>query len=89
MEVGTYLSVPLELINAAYARRLARLIERAGLPTVGPALGADCYLALMRGDKKAEDGAIRFVVMDAPGRASVRAAPEAMVAGVIAAHTRD
>ena len=89
MVMAADLSVRLGLIDAAYARRLARLIERAGLPTVGPALGADRYLALMRGDKKAEDGAIRFVVMDAPGRASVRAAPEAMVAGVIAAHTRD
>ena len=89
MVMAADLSVRLGLIDAAYARRLARLIERAGLPTVGPALGADRYLALMRGDKKAEDGAIRFVVIDAPGRASVRAAPDAMVAGVIVAHTRD
>ena len=89
MVMAADLSVRLGLIDAGYARRLTRLIERTGLPTVGPALGADRYLGLMRGDKKAEDGAIRFVVIDAPGRASVRAAPEAMVAGVIAAHTRD
>ncbi|HMN76207.1 MAG TPA: 3-dehydroquinate synthase [Burkholderiaceae bacterium] len=88
MVMAADLSVRLGLIDAAYAKRLARLIERAGLPTVGPALGAERYLALMRGDKKAEDGAIRFVVIDAPGRASVRAAPDAMVADVIAAHTR-
>ena len=89
MVMAADLSVRLGLIDAAYAQRLTRLIERAGLPTVGPSLGVERYLALMRGDKKAEDGAIRFVVIDAPGRASVRAAPDAMVADVIAAHTRD
>jgi len=88
MVMAADLSVRLGLIDAAYAGRIARLVERAGLPTVGPALGADRYFELMRGDKKAEDGAIRFVVIDAPGRASVRAAPDAMVACVIAAHTR-
>ena len=88
MVMAADLSVRLGLIDAAYARRVTRLVERAGLPTVGPALGAARYLALMRGDKKAEDGATRYVVIDAPGRASVRAAPDAMVAEVIAAHTR-
>ena len=38
-----------------------RLIERAGLPVVGPNLGADRYLEWMRGDKKSEAGEIRFV----------------------------
>ena len=33
----------------------------------------------MRVDKKAEGGEIRFVVIDAPGRAAVRAAPDALV----------
>ncbi|MEO8123733.1 MAG: 3-dehydroquinate synthase [Burkholderiales bacterium] len=88
MVMAADLSVRLGLIDAAFAQRLTRLIERAGLPTVGPALGADRYLALMRGDKKAEDGAIRFVVIESPGRAGVRGAPDAMVADVIAAHTR-
>jgi 3-dehydroquinate synthase len=63
------------------------LIERAKLPIHGPALGADRYLELMRIDKKSEGGEIRFVVIDSPGRASVRAAPDAVVREVIAAHT--
>lgn len=88
MVMAADLSVRLGLIDAAYAQRLTRLIERAGLPTVGPALGTERYLALMRGDKKAEDGAVRFVVIEAPGRAGVRGAPDAIVADVIAAHTR-
>jgi 3-dehydroquinate synthase len=87
MVMAADLSVRLGLIDSACARRLESLIARAGLPTVGPALGAERYLALMRGDKKAEDGDCRFVVLDAPGRASVRAAPDAVVSAVLAAHT--
>ena len=88
MVMAADLSVRLGLIDAGYAQRLARLIARAGLPTTGPALGTERYLALMRGDKKAEDGATRYVVIESPGRAGVRGAPDAVVAEVIAAHTR-
>ncbi|MET0333283.1 MAG: 3-dehydroquinate synthase, partial [Rhizobacter sp.] len=49
--------------------------------------GAERYLALMRVDKKSEGGEIRFVVIEAPGRAAVQPAPEAMVREVLAAHT--
>ena len=87
MAMAAQLSVRLGLIEAAYAQRLTRLIERAGLPTVGPALGAARYLELMRVDKKAEDGEIRFVVIEAPGHAGVRAAPDELVAAVVEAHT--
>ena len=81
------LSRRLGLVDATYARRLTSLIERAGLPTRGPALGADRYLELMRIDKKAEGGEIRFVVIEAPGRAAVQAAPDAIVREVIGANT--
>ena len=86
MVMAADLSRRLGLIDAAYVERLTRLIERAKLPIHGPALGADRYLELMRIDKKSEGGEIRFVVIDAPGRASVRPAPEDMVRAVIAAH---
>ena len=88
MVMAADLSVRLGLIDAAYARRVTRLVERAGLPVAGPALGTGRYLELMRGDKKAEDGQTRFVVIEAPGRAGVRGAPDALVADVIAVHTR-
>jgi 3-dehydroquinate synthase len=55
---------------------------------MGPDLGAERYLELMRVDKKAEGGQIRFVVIDAPGQASMRAAPDALVREVIAACCR-
>ncbi len=87
MVMAADLSARLGLIDAAYAQRLARLIERAGLPVRGPALGAARYLELMRLDKKAEGGEIRFVVIESPGRAGVRPASDDLVAQVIAAHT--
>jgi 3-dehydroquinate synthase len=41
------------------------------------------YLELMRVDKKAEAGEIKFVVIDKPGEAAVRTAPEPLVREVI------
>jgi 3-dehydroquinate synthase len=42
----------------------------------------------MRVDKKAEAGEIRFVVIDRPGHAVVRSAPDDMVRQVLADCTR-
>jgi 3-dehydroquinate synthase len=86
MVMAADLSVRLGLIDAAYAERLTVLIERAGLPARGPRLGAARYLELMRVDKKSESGQIRFVLIDAPGRASLHRADDALVAEAIEAH---
>lgn len=77
------LSRELGLVDQAFVRRCTDLVARAGLPTRGPKLGADRYLELMRMDKKAEDGEIRFVVIAEPGRAELRPAPDALVASII------
>ena len=86
MVMAIDLSARLGGVSPDYAARLTRLIARAGLPVRAPALGEDRFLGLMRLDKKAEDGEIRFVVIDAPGRASMRPAPDALVREVIRAH---
>ncbi|MBA2721963.1 MAG: 3-dehydroquinate synthase [Methylibium sp.] len=86
MVMAADLSVRLGHLPDESAQRIARLIERAGLPIVGPRLGAEQYLALMRLDKKAEDGEIRFVVVDSLGHALLRGAPDAVVREVIARH---
>lgn len=87
MVMAARLSQALGMVDAAFVDRLVRIIERAGLPIVGPVLdvqaNAQRYLALMRHDKKAEAGEIRFVLIDGPGRAIVRAVPDAMVVQVI------
>nr|HPK33504.1 3-dehydroquinate synthase [Ottowia sp.] len=87
MVMAAELSRELGLVDAAFVERLTRLIGRAGLPVRGPVLdaadNAGRYLALMRVDKKAEAGEIRFVLIDGPGRAVVRPAPDALVRQVI------
>ena len=88
MVMGAELSARLGLIDTDYAQRIQRIVARAGLPVVGPRLGAPRYLELMRHDKKARAGATRFVVIESPGRAGVRAADDALVAEVLDAHTR-
>ncbi|MDQ6639115.1 MAG: 3-dehydroquinate synthase [Pseudomonadota bacterium] len=85
MAMAADLSVRLGLTHAAHAARIARIIAAAGLPVRAPLLGLERYLELMRMDKKAEAGDLRFVVLDGPGRAAVRGAPEATVAATIAA----
>ncbi len=83
MVMAAHLSQRLGGIDAAFVERLTQLIRKAGLPVKGPPLGADRYLDLMRHDKKAEAGEIKFVVIDGPGRAAVRHAPDALVREVI------
>ncbi len=85
MVMAGELSRRLGLVDATYVDRLRRIVERCGLPVRGPALGADRYLELMRHDKKAEAGEIRFVVIESPGRAALRPAPDGLVREVLAA----
>jgi 3-dehydroquinate synthase len=86
MVMAAELSQRLGLIDAALSARLKRLVLAAGLPVQGPRLAADNagrYLDLMRLDKKAQAGQIKFVLIDPPGSAAVRAAPDALVRQVI------
>jgi len=84
MVMAAHLSEKLGGVDAAFVRRLTALIERAGLPVRAPDLGAERYLSLMRVDKKSEAGEIRFVVIDRPGSAVMRPAPDALVREVLA-----
>src|SRR5438093_10769011 len=88
MVMAADLSVRLGLMPPEFLERLRQLIARAGLPTVGPRLGADRYLELMRVDKKAEGGEMRFVVIESLGNATMRPAPDAVVRDVLDACTR-
>ena len=87
MVMAMALSRRLGLVDAAYVQRVTALIEKAGLPVLGPSLSstdnAGRYLELMQIDKKAHDGEIRFVLLDGVARAFVRGAPEALVREVI------
>jgi 3-dehydroquinate synthase len=87
MVMAARLSAELGLVDDAFVQRLTHLIERAGLPTMAPVLDADDnvgrYMDLMRVDKKSEAGEIKFVLIDGPGKAIVRSAPDNVVARVI------
>jgi 3-dehydroquinate synthase len=87
MVMAAHLSLKLGLVDALFVARLTALIAKAGLPVTGPVLSPDDsagrYLELMRVDKKSEAGDIKFVLIDGPGRAVVRSAPEADVRQVI------
>ena len=83
MVMASELSVRLGLMPAEFAQRMRRICERAGLPVQAPSLGVERYMDLMRVDKKAEGGEIRFVLIDGLGQAVMRPAPDALVAEVI------
>lgn len=90
MVMAAQLSQHLGLVDAAFVARLTALIKKAGLPTIAPALAltaqanADRYLELMRVDKKAEAGEIKFILINQPGQCVVQTAPDALVREVIA-----
>ena len=87
MVLAADLSAELGLIDADLAQRVARLVARAGLPVQAPRMPDERWLQLMRHDKKAQAGEIRFVLIGPPGQAVVRAAPDAAVLQVIHRHT--
>jgi len=87
MVMAAHLSERLGMVDSAFVERLTTLVQRARLPVKGPILdskdNAGRYLELMRLDKKSEAGEIRFVLIDGPGKAVMRSAPDALVRQVI------
>ena len=73
------------LDRAGHSARIARVVAAAGLSLRAPRLGVARYVKLMRMDKKAEAGHLRFVVFAGPGQAVVRGAPAASVTATIEA----
>ena len=67
------LSQRLGLLSADAVGRIRRLLERAGLPVSGPALGVERYLELMQHDKKVLAGKLRLVLLDGLGKTVIRA----------------
>lgn len=67
------LSQALGWISDAAVQRGISLIERAGLPSKGPVLGADRYQELMAHDKKVEGGRMRLVLLKEIGEAVIYA----------------
>ena len=76
MVMAAELSLGLNLIGKTEVDRVKRLLGGAGLPIRGPALAPERLMELMAGDKKAAQGKLRFVVLEAIGRAALRGGVE-------------
>jgi 3-dehydroquinate synthase len=87
MVLAAGLSAALGLVDEVFVQRLTRVIERAGLPIEAPTMAPARWLELMRIDKKAAAGEIRFVLIDGPGHAVLRSAPDELVLRVISEHS--
>ena len=87
MVLAADLSATLGLVPAGFAQRLQRLIERAGLPVVAPHMPPQRWFDLMRVDKKAEAGSIRYVLIQSPGSACMRSVDDSTVRRVIERHS--
>jgi 3-dehydroquinate synthase len=88
MVMAADLSARLGLVPPSFVDRMRCLVAHARLPVAVPAtIGVERFVELMRVDKKAEGGEIRFVLIDSIGRAVQRGAPDALVRETIAACT--
>lgn len=79
------LSHRLGLIARADVERVEAAVAAARLPTRIEGLSLRDALELMRGDKKAEAGRVKFVLLERIGRAIQRTVPDAAVAATLAA----
>ncbi len=91
MVMAADLSVRLGLLERSVAARLQSLLARAGLPVSNPDIPSARLLELMRVDKKAARGRLRFILLSAPGQALVRADvdDEAVLATIAACTSQD
>ena len=61
-------------LTEAEVARVVAVLAQAGLPTHSPDLGVDAWLGHMGHDKKVENGQLRFVLLEALGKAAVKSA---------------
>ena len=85
MVLAADLSQRVGLLERDAVAGVADAVQSAGLPARIPGLSAAAAMASMRGDKKAEAGAVRFILMERIGRAVQREVPDAAVTATLAA----
>ena len=79
MVIAADLSRRLGLLDDRAVRSIEHAVALAGLPPRIEGLRADEAMSSMRGDKKAEAGAVRYIVLERIGRATQRAVPDDLV----------
>ncbi|MBC8119232.1 MAG: 3-dehydroquinate synthase, partial [Burkholderiaceae bacterium] len=83
--VAARLSEATGSLDASDVQTISDAVARAGLPTRVEGLSASMAVEAMRGDKKAQAGEIRFIVLDRIGKASQRPVPQDLVMSVLRA----
>lgn len=87
MVLATELSQRMGLLDTAAVARVRALIALAGLPVTPPRIEPARFVELMAHDKKSSGGKVRYILLDAIGRAGVRAdVPDSLVLQTLAAH---
>jgi 3-dehydroquinate synthase len=85
MSGAARIAVRLEILPAAVAQRQDALLARFGLPLRAPGIDIQKALAAMTLDKKAQGGAVRWVLLEDVGRPVIRRdVPPPLVAEVVA-----
>ncbi len=72
MVMAADLSWRMGLLQQEQAARAKRIIASAGLPVAPPALTPETFVRYMAKDKKADQGKLRFVLLEALGKAVVK-----------------
>ncbi|MGV2292147.1 3-dehydroquinate synthase [Trinickia sp. YCB016] len=85
MAMAADLSVRLGHFDDDARKRLVAVIAAAHLPTRAPELGEARYMELMKVDKKAEAGSIKFILLKRFGETLITIAPEDIVHQTLAA----
>ena len=85
MVMAADLSVRLGHLDEAARTRLVDVIVAAHLPTRAPTLGDSKYIDLMKVDKKAQAGAIKFILLKRFGDTLISEAPDDVVRATLAA----
>jgi 3-dehydroquinate synthase len=88
MVLAAELSARLGFLASTDAKRIRDLVIQAGLPARAPDLGSARYLELMHVDKKAQGGAIRYVLLKRLGEACVEPVPDDTVRALLEQFTR-
>ena len=85
MRFAARLSVEAGQGSMAFVEVQDRLLDHLGLAAMETSLGPDELLEVMRSDKKARGGQVRFVLVDAPGLWRCEPVPESMLKEHLAA----
>ena len=84
MVLAARLSAAVGEVGGEVAQRIESLVSAFGLPVEPPALSVQTFMTLMRRDKKALNGHIRFVLLRALGHAEVGEVSDEVVHRILA-----